>query len=131
VRVFALPGMVMIACPPALTSGGAVGLPLAAPPTVQIPVDQGERGGVARLHGCRIAEATRKPKGADAIFAQQCPPIIFSLILPRRSERSRVVGQRQERRILKGAFPCHILGLTRRASDEIQFLGDARHRLPG
>ena len=42
-RVFALPGMVMIACPPALTSGGAVGLPLAAPPTVQIPTDQGGR----------------------------------------------------------------------------------------
>src|SRR5258708_6751433 len=33
----ALPGMVMIACPPVPTSGGAVGLPLAAPPTVQIP----------------------------------------------------------------------------------------------
>jgi hypothetical protein len=33
VRVFGLPGMVMIACLPALTSGGAVGLPLAAPPS--------------------------------------------------------------------------------------------------
>ncbi len=47
-RVFALPGMVMIACPPALTSGGAVGLFLAAPPTVQIPTDQGDRGGSIR-----------------------------------------------------------------------------------
>ena len=30
----------------------------------QIPPDQGERGGVAELHVCRLAEATRKPKGA-------------------------------------------------------------------
>jgi hypothetical protein len=56
VRVFGLPGMVMIACPPALTSGGAVGLPLAAPPTVQIPADQGERGSVVGLHACHLAE---------------------------------------------------------------------------
>ena len=39
VRVFGLPGVVMIACLPALTSGGAVGLPLAAPPSFQIPAD--------------------------------------------------------------------------------------------
>ena len=52
-RVFGLPGMVMIACPPALTSGGAVGLPLAAPPSFQIPAYQGERSSVAESHACQ------------------------------------------------------------------------------
>jgi hypothetical protein len=65
VRVFGLPGMVMIACPPALTSGGAVGSLLPLRPLFQIPADQGERGGVAGTHVCHLAARDGKEKRGE------------------------------------------------------------------
>jgi hypothetical protein len=38
------------------------------------------------LHACRLAEATNEPEEPpDAILAQQCPPLICSLILAGRA----------------------------------------------
>ena len=59
--------------------GGAVGLPLAAPPTVEIPTDQGDRGGSTRrelLNGLfvlMVASLLPEDEAATAGVATRLP----------------------------------------------------------
>jgi hypothetical protein len=47
----------------------------------EVPADQGERSGVKELHVCQLNRGNQKTgRIAEAIFAQQYPPIIFSLL---------------------------------------------------
>jgi hypothetical protein len=64
VRVFALPGMVMIAWPPALTSGGAPPSKSSAPPAFQIPADQDERG-------CHVCDSIQRAAADHSQFNGQ------------------------------------------------------------
>jgi hypothetical protein len=74
----------------------------------QIPADQGERSGVAEFHSCRLAEATRKPKGGRR--AALAPPAVAigvsGLALLRLLPRFRFPIPLRRTRILLVHRPC-------------------------